>query len=348
MRTSKRAAFLVAEKTTASKIDSRAIMRGFSINQAKRSIKMKYEKWLNEWLEHYVKPTAKSRTHSRYSEIVSQHIIPKLGEYELEELTPSVLQHYITELLQRGNIKTGTGLAANSVSSIVNVVQNSLRTAFNLGYIKEYTADKIKRPKTQEKEVRCFSVQEQKMIEQEVLHSKKDKMFGIMICLYSGLRIGELLALKWGDIDLQKGYLTVLRSCHDGKASNGKYCRIEDTPKTLSSRRVIPLPKQLLPLIKDAKRKSNSEYVVSKGGKPLSVRSYQRSFELLQKKIKIPHRGFHSLRHTFATRALECGMDVKTLSEILGHKSPNVTLNRYVHSLMEHKQDMMNRLGKLL
>lgn len=309
---------------------------------------MKYKDWLKEWLDNYIEPTAKTRTFSRYSEIVEQHIIPKLGEFELDELSPAVLQHYITELLQSGNLKTGRGLAANSVSAIINVIQNSLRTAFNLGYTKEYTADRIKRPKSQEKDVSCFSIQEQKKIEQAVLNSKKDKMFGVMLCLYTGLRVGELLALKWTDFDLQKGHLSVSRSCHDGKGKDGKYIRIEDTPKTSSSRRIIPLPKQLLPLIKDYKKKSDSEYVVSSNGKPVSVRSYQRSFDLLQRKLGIAHRGFHSLRHTFATRALECGMDVKTLSEILGHKSPTVTLNRYVHSLMEHKQDMMNRLGKLL
>lgn len=309
---------------------------------------MKYKDWLKEWLDNYIEPTAKTRTFSRYSEIVEQHIIPRLGELELDELTPSVLQHYITELLQSGNLKTGRGLAANSVSAIINVIQNSLRTAFNLGYTKEYTADRIKRPKSQEKDVSCFSMQEQKKIEQAVLNSKKDKMFGVMLCLYTGLRVGELLALKWTDFDLQKGHLSVSRSCHDGKGKDGKYIRIEDTPKTSSSRRIIPLPKQLLPIIKEFKKKSNAEYVVSCNGKPLSVRSYQRSFDLLQRKLGIMHRGFHSLRHTFATRALECGMDVKTLSEILGHKSPTVTLNRYVHSLMEHKQDMMNRLGKLL
>lgn len=309
---------------------------------------MKYKDWLKEWLDNYIEPTAKTRTFSRYSEIVEQHIIPRLGELELDELTPSVLQHYITGLLQSGNLKTGRGLAANSVSAIINVIQNSLRTAFNLGYTKEYTADRIKRPKSQEKDVSCFSIQEQKKIEQAVLNSKKDKMFGVMLCLYTGLRVGELLALKWTDFDLQKGHLSVSRSCHDGKGKDGKYIRIEDTPKTSSSRRIIPLPKQLLPFIKDYKKKSDSEYVVSSNGKPVSVRSYQRSFDLLQRKLGIAHHGFHSLRHTFATRALECGMDVKTLSEILGHKSPTVTLNRYVHSLMEHKQDMMNRLGKLL
>lgn len=309
---------------------------------------MIYKTWLEKWLAHYIEPTAKSRTYSRYSEIVRQHILPKLGEYDLEELTPGVLQKYITELLQTGNLRTGKGLSANSVNAIINVIQNSLRTAFNLGYVATFTADRLKRPKIEEKEITCFTEQEQKKIEQAVLKSKKDKLFGIILCLYSGLRIGELLALRWDDIDLQKGLIMISRSCHDGKDISGKYTRIEDTPKTSSSRRIIPLPKQFLPLMKEAKKKSDSEYVVSKNGNPISVRSYQRSFDLLQKKLNIPHRGFHSLRHTFATRALECGMDVKTLSEILGHKSPTVTLNRYVHSLMEHKKDMMNRLGKLL
>lgn len=78
------------------------------------------------------------------------------------------------------------------------------------------------------------------------------------------------------------------------------------------------------------------------------VRSYQNTFKLLLKRLKIPHKGFHAIRHTFATRALECGMDVKTLAEILGHKNPTITLKRYAHSMMEHKKEMMNRLGELL
>ena len=212
-----------------------------------------------------------------------------------------------------------------------------------LGLTKEYTADKLKRPKLKEKPVECFTLAEQKKIEQAVLTGKKDKLYGILLCLYSGLRIGELIALQWNDIDFVKGILTVSKSCHDGKDG-----LVIDEPKTITSRRIIPLPKQLIPILKNIKKKSNSPFVVSSNGKSVSVRSYQRSFELLLKKLNITHKGFHSLRHTFATRALECGMDVKTLSEILGHKNPTVTLNRYAHSLMEHKADMMNRLGKLL
>ena len=174
-------------------------------------------------------------------------------------------------------------------------------------------------------------------------------MFGVVLCLYTGLRIGELLALEWSDIDFQKGIISVSKSCHDGKDENGKFARITDTPKTETSEREIPFPKQLIPYLRNLKKDSKSVYVVaSDSDKLISVRAYQRSFELFLKRIHIPHKGFHSLRHTFATRALECGMDVKTLSEILGHKNANVTLNRYVHSLMEHKREMMNRLGKLL
>ena len=304
---------------------------------------MKYIDWLIQWLENYIRLSVKVRTYERYRLIIENHIKDKLGNIELGALTPIVLQPFITELLQRGNKMTGKGLSANSVNAVISVIQSSLKTAHLLGLTKEYTADKIKRPKLKEKPVECFSLAEQKMIEQAILTGKKNKQYGIILCLYSGLRIGELMALQWDDVDLAKGVLIVSKSCHDGKGG-----LIIDEPKTVTSRRVIPLPKQLLPILKLWKKRSDSPFVVSSNGKTVPVRSYQRSFELLLKKLNIPHKGFHSLRHTFATRALECGMDVKTLSEILGHKNPTVTLNRYAHSLMEHKKEMMNRLGKLL
>ena len=181
------------------------------------------------------------------------------------------------------------------------------------------------------------------MIEQALLTDKRSKMLGILICLYTGLRVGELLALEWTDINFSKNELFVNKTCHDRGKS-----RVTTPPKTTSSIRIIPIPKQLIPLLKQLKKQSKSQFVISENGKYISVRSYQRSFELLLKRLGIAHQGFHSLRHTFATRALECGMDVKTLSEILGHKNATVTLNRYAHSLMDHKREMMNRLGKLM
>ena len=308
---------------------------------------MKYKDWLEEWLEHYIRPTSKIRTYGRYKEL-TLHITAEMGDYELNDLSPMVLQKFVSDLLIAGNRKMKSGLSPNTVNSIISVMQNSLKTAFTMGLSENYSADKIKRPKVTEKTVECFTLSEQKAIEQAALNGKKSKLIGIVICLYTGLRVGELLALEWNDVNFLQGTINVSKSCHYGHDEMGQYIRFIDTPKTNHSVRVIPMPKQLIPILKTYKKNSNAKFIISDNGNPVSVRSYQRSFELLQMKLKIPRRGFHALRHTFATRAIECGMDVKTLSEILGHKNPTITLNRYTHSLMEHKSEMMNRLGKLL
>ncbi|MDE6474171.1 MAG: site-specific integrase [Clostridia bacterium] len=309
---------------------------------------MNYEVWLREWLENYVKFTAKERTIRRYTEIINQHIIPKLGNIEISELDSITLQKFVTEMLHSGNKRTGRGLSSNSVNSIITVIKVSLRTAYNIGLLKINVVDKIQRPKSNEKQIECFTANEQKKIERAVFESKKRSMIGIVVCLYTGLRIGELLALEWSDVDLTGGIISVTKTCFDGKMSNGEFGRLTDVPKTISSNRQIPLPKQMIPLLKAYKKQCNFDYFICNKKGIISVRTYQRCFTSLLERLHIPHRGFHALRHTFATRALECGMDVKTLSEILGHKSPTITLNRYAHSLIEHKRDMMNQLGKLL
>ena len=308
---------------------------------------MKYKIWFEEWLTHYIKPSSKQRTFEQYSRAAQIHILPYLGDIELTDLTPFVLQKFITGLTENGNKRTGKGLSPNFVKTILSIVQNSLKTAHLVGYLPEYSANKIKRPKPKEKQVECFSAWEQKKIEETALSAKKDKYRGIILCLYTGLRIGELLALTWNDINFEKNILSVTKTCHDGN-ENGKHIRIIDTPKTENSRRQIPLSKTPVKMLKEIKKKSKCEFVIADGEKPVFIRSYQRMFELFLKKLKLPHKGFHSLRHTFATRALECGMDVKSLSEILGHKNAMITLNRYAHSLWEHKAEMMNKLSKML
>ena len=141
---------------------------------------MKYIDWLIQWLENYVRPSVKVRTYERYKLIIEQHIKDKIGGMELNDLSPLVLQSFITELLQSGNRKTGKGLSANSVNAIISVIQSSLKTAHLLGLTKEYTADKLKRPKLKEKPVECFTLAEQKQIEQAILNGKKDKLYGIL------------------------------------------------------------------------------------------------------------------------------------------------------------------------
>lgn len=304
---------------------------------------MKYEDWLAVWLESYVRPSAKACTYERYASLIRLHIAPRLGAYDADGLTPAVLQSFAASLSAGGNLRADGGLSPNTVSVALSVVKNSLRAARLAGVVQTSPAEHLVHPRRTERPVECFTLAEQKKIERAALSYKKEKMRGVVLCLYTGLRLGELLALTWADVDLKKGVLTVAASCHDGRGG-----RVTEAPKTPSSRRVIPLPKQLLPLLRAWKKGSASPCLVAEDGNPVSVRSYQRSFQLLLRRLHIPHRGFHALRHTFATRALECGMDVKTLSEILGNKNATVTLNRYAHSLLEHKASMMNRLGKLL
>ena len=302
---------------------------------------MKYKEWLEKWLNYYVRPYLKERTYQKYKSQVDLHIIPKIGDRDMTDLSAVGLQEFVVSL-------SGKGLSANSVNGVITVLKSSLKRAEMLNLVeKQYTAC-IQRPKNREKQVECFSKTEQRKIEVYIFEKNKPKLLGIILCLYTGLRIGELMALEWSDIDLQKGIIKISKSCHD-IWKNGEYVKVIDTPKTQSSERIIPLPKQLIAYLKDWKKQAAGNYVISgerRHGAP--VRSYQKTFERVLKHLDIPHKGFHSLRHTFATRALECGMDVKTLSELLGHKNPTITLKRYAHSMLEHKAEMMNRLGKLL
>ncbi len=302
---------------------------------------VKYKEWMGDWLMYYVRPVTKERTYRKYVAQSDRYILPRLGDCEMEELSAYKIQKFSVELV-------GGGLATNTVNSILSVLKLSIKCAASLGTIKRDCLDGIILPKAKEKRVECFSLQEQRKMEEYIAQSKDRKLFGVLFCLYTGLRIGELLALTWQDVDLKKGVLTVSKTCMD-RWQNGRYVKVLLPPKTQSSNRVIPLPRQLVQRLKELKKSQKGEYVVcGRGCYGSQVRSYQKTFDRLLNKLKIPHRGFHSLRHTFATRALECGMDIRTLAEILGHKNPTVTLNRYAHSMMEHKANMMNRIGKLL
>lgn len=302
---------------------------------------MKYRDWLQEWLTYYVKPTTKERTYEKYRKQIENHIVPKLGDYDINELTAALLQKFVAELIENG-------FAANTVNGIISVLKSSLKRAIMLAIANVQCTDAIVRPKAKEKQIECFRKDEQRKIESYIAENGKDKLFGIVLCLYTGLRIGELLALTWQDLDFGKGIIAINKSCRDNW-KNGEYIKEIDTPKTENGYRIVPIPKQLITRLKEIKKHSTGEYVV--GGKTeygAEVRSYQRTFESMLVKLGIPHKGFHALRHTFATRAIEVGMDVKTLSEILGHGNPTITLKRYAHSMLEHKTEMMNKVGRLL
>ena len=309
---------------------------------------MKLNEWLDTWLNKYAKLSIKQRTYLQYKDSIDKHINPILGNYELNELTASVLQEFVIEKLEKGNLKTGKGLSGNSVVGIIGVLKQALHQALVLELIAKDNSALIKLPTLQEKLVEAFEIEEQNKIVDYCLSSKKNNHFGIVLCFYTGLRIGELLALTWNDIDFERKIMSINKSVFYTKI-DGKYQTVVDTPKTKHSIRIIPLPKQLLDKLKEIKKTSKSKYVLTtRNNKMVNTRTYQRTFERILKKLNIPLKNFHALRHTFATRAIEMGMDVKTTSEILGHNSPVITLNRYSHSLMSYKTDMMNKMGKML
>lgn len=302
---------------------------------------MKLKELLELWLERYMKHTIKIRTYNRYKSIYELHLIKDLGEYELDELKPNVLQDFLLK-------KIDDHYSTNTIKGIVSVLKQALRLAITLEFVDKEYCSNLKMPSSEEKEISVFTKKEQQVIESFCLNHKKRNYIGIVICLYTGIRLGELLALTWDDIDFNSNLLTINKTSYSAKV-DGKTQIIVDKPKTKKSNRVIPLPNQLVKLLKIIKKESNSKYVITtRNSGIVGNRSYQRTFKFILKKVNVPYRNFHSLRHTFATNAIELGMDVKTLAEILGHTNAMITLNRYSHSLLNYKIEMMNKLGKNL
>ena len=309
---------------------------------------MKLKEWLDIWLNKYTKFAVKLRTYERYRYIIEKHINPKLGEFDLDDLSAVTLQDYVLSELEGGNLISSKGLANNSVIGIVNVLKSALKLAKSLEMSVLDNSNKIKLPMATEKPVTAFEKWEQEKLEKYCLSSNKTNYLGIVICLYTGIRLGELLALTWNDIDFKSGIMTISKTAYRIK-QNGNPQVVIDKPKTKNSSRLIPLPKQLLEILKRAKRISKSDFVLStRTGGIVGTRAYQKTYERILRKLNISYKNFHSLRHTFATRAIEMGMDVKTLSEILGHKNPVITLQRYTHSMLSYKTEMMNKMGKML
>ena len=309
---------------------------------------MKLEDLLNLWLEKYAKLSIKPRSYNKYEAFITLHINPILGNIPINEITSNMLQDFILQKLENGNLKTNKPLSVNTVFGIVSVLKQAFKLALTLDLIPKDPTVAIKLPQQQEKEIQALTRDEQKRIEEYCLKQTKNNYIGIIICLYTGIRLGELLALTWDDIDFEKKFLFIKKTAYKLKI-NGKNQMVIDKPKTKKSNRIIPLPDKLINLLQLTKNKSTSDYILStKTNNMVDIRSYQRTFESILNKCGIKHYNFHCLRPTFATRALELGMDIKTLSEILGHTNVAITLNRYAHSLLEYKIQEMNKISSLL
>lgn len=207
--------------------------------------------------------------------------------------------------------------------------------------------DGIVLPKKNKPEIAVMNKEQQLRIEKYLDKHPSVTSVGISISMYMGLRIGEVCALQWKDIDLEKRTLTISKTIQRVQCRTGaRHTKLIITePKSESSKRTIPIPDCLLPLLRQFM--DNGEvYVVSGRKKPVEPRTMQYRFVKILHNANLPSFHYHSLRHLFATRCVELGFDVKTLFEILGHSSVEVTLNRYIHSDMERKRTCMSLLSK--
>lgn len=288
---------------------------------------MKLKNIIYAYLEN-IKYSIKQKTYLFYLQIVDGYIA-KFNK----KITAKNLCEFISEIKEKYSFST-----TKLVKSLIN---RSLVYAFENGLTKEKITISVHLKNQKVRKVEALEKQEQTKLERYILENEKWYHYGILLSLYTGLRLGEVLALKWKNVDI-KNKLIYIDKTVSNISQNHKTLTIESSPKTQSSIRVIPISKQLQIILKKLKQISENDYVItSHNNKRISPRAYQKSFENLLKKLHIKHYGFHSLRHTFATRLLENGVDIKTISELLGHSSPTITLNRYVHTNLQNKRNAM-------
>ena len=199
----------------------------------------------------------------------------------------------------------------------------------------------------EKKEIPILNQMERKKLEMHLLNDTDETKLGMLISLYMGLRIGEVCALSWEDIDFQEEILHVKHTVARVRTEDGEQAKtklILDTPKTKTSMRDIPIPSILMQILLQIKKIAKSPYVISTKSDFVSPRTYEYRYHQVLKECGLNSVNYHTLRHSFATKCVEAGVDVKTLSEILGHADVTITLNTYVHSSMDLKRKQLEKL----
>ncbi len=276
----------------------------------------------------------KRSTVSNYRMKLENHIIPAFGDMKCYMIKANTVYAFIEDKLKKG-------LSARYVADIIVLMKSIYRYASRTYNIKNVLEGLIM-PKCVKSEVKVLSKAQQELLLSYVSVNPDLTSFGITLALYTGMRIGELCALQWKDIDFKSRTITVSKTIQRIQVKDGKKKTelVITEPKSSSSYRVIPIPECLSKLLERFKNSSN-KYVLSGKNKPVEPRTLQYRFVKILKNANLPSVHFHSLRHAFATNCITLGFDVKTLSEILGHSSVEITLNRYVHSSLDRKKACM-------
>lgn len=291
-----------------------------------------YSEWINS-----IQFQIKESTIANYKTKAIKHIIPEIGSKTIRAINKDDIHALINKKLKEG-------LSNRYVGDIIITLKSIFKYAASCYNFFNPLID-VKLPKRMKSNVQLLDVNEEKKLREFTYQNRNESTLGVILAMTTGIRIGELCALKWSDINLKKQTLTISKTIQRIQTHDEiKKTKIIITePKSETSKRIIPIPTCIIPLLKEYKT-DNRVYLLSNTTKPIEPRTMQYRFKKILQSLALPSIHFHALRHMFASRCVKLGFDIKSLSEILGHSSVEITLNRYVHSSFEQKVDYMNRI----
>ena len=290
----------------------------------------------SEW-HHSILHRVKESTVANYTMKANNHILPSFGKLPIGSITANHIYDFIAD-------KQKAGYSPRYIADIVILIKTVFKYAVRTYQIFN-PLDGIMLPKKKSPEIQLLDETEQKTLQQYIGTHQNRSTMGTALSMTTGLRIGELCPLQWRDIDLEKRILTVSKTMQriQCPTASSKTKLIITDPKSESSRRQIPIPECMVGFLLKFKGKPN-EYILTGTEKPIEPRAMQYRFQTILKNAKLPSVHFHALRHIFASNCIKLGFDVKALSELLGHSSVEITLNRYVHSSFDQKREYMKRV----
>ena len=301
------------------------------------ALRLTVQEACEQWLA-ACKLRVKESSYAIYRNTIRNHILPQLGKLSFAELNTAKLNTFISEKLSHGRLNRRGGLSAKTVRDIMTVYRSVEHYASREFGVRE---THFTMPKSEQKQLDILSKCERNRLERFLVGAHEISCAGILLCMYTGLRIGELCGLKWADIDFTNGTVSVKRTVQRVNCCGSSEVRI-GAPKSRRSIRQIPVPEFVLKHLLRF-RAAESVFVLSGQTKPIEPRTMQNRFAAILKRCNVRKVNFHLLRHTYASVCIELGFDVKTLSELLGHADASLTLNRYVHSSLEQKKKYVER-----
>ena len=288
------------------------------------------------------KQYVKKSTYAAYCLLVQSHLLPEFGNRN--DIGEGIVQDFV-------NRKLALGLSQKTVRDILVVLKMILRYGAKHGLMELNQFDIVFPTERERQDIEVLTIINQRHLMTYVKEHFTFLNLGIFICLNAGLRIGEVCALQWDDIDVTAGIIRVSKTIQRIYLVDGeeKYTElIVDKPKTKNSIREIPMTRDLLALVRPLKKIVRGDfYVLTNAANPTEPRTYRSYFNKLQSELGLPKMRFHGLRHSFATRCIESKCDYKTVSVLLGHSNISTTLNLYVHPNMEQKKKCIDTMGKM-